>query len=165
MPPRIETGQPTVEDPRQLFHVSPVRPLERGQTDPRAGGEVAAGDHPGDARIGSEAGVAAWFARAEATDAEEDREHGTEKRGDEMSDWVADKQGRLERVRAAGAAPEEARRPPPAEEDDGPGPSSGMMKSAKPERARRRPARPRAAQLHRSRQPPPTRPRRRDRRL
>jgi len=83
-------------------------------------------------RLGAE--VAAWFARAEATDAAEDREHGTEKRGDEMPDWVANKAARLERIRAAKAAlEEEARQPPP--DDEGPGPSSGMMKSGRPQRA------------------------------
>ena len=66
--------------------------------------------------------VSAWFARAEATDAEEDRAHGSDRRGDEMPDWVA--KATLEA---------EAKKPPP-QDDDGPGPSSGMMKSGKPER-------------------------------
>ena len=71
--------------------------------------------------------VAAWFERAEATDAAEDREHGTERRGDEMPDWVANKAARLERIRAAKAALEaEAKAPPPPPDDDGPGASSGM---------------------------------------
>src|SRR3984893_14464286 len=35
--------------------------------------------------------VSAWFARAEVADAAEDREHGDERRGDEMPDWVANK--------------------------------------------------------------------------
>ena len=78
--------------------------------------------------------VSAWFARAEATDAEEDRAHGSDRRGDEMPDWVANKAARLERIRAAKATLEaEAKKPPPAD-DDGPGPSSGMMKSGKPDR-------------------------------
>jgi len=80
--------------------------------------------------------VAAWFFRAEATDAKEDRAYGTDQRGDEMPDWMADKAARLERIRAAKAAlEEEARQPPPADDDNGPGPSSGMMKSGKPQRA------------------------------
>src|SRR5512139_70157 len=78
--------------------------------------------------------VADWFARAEASDAEEDRTEGQHRRGDEMPDWVANKAARLARIRAAKAALEaEAKAPPPAD-DDGPGPSSGMMKSGKPER-------------------------------
>ena len=47
--------------------------------------------------------VSAWFARAETTDAEEDRVHGSDRRGDEMPDWVANKVARLERIRAARA--------------------------------------------------------------
>jgi len=78
--------------------------------------------------------VAGWFARAAAADAEEDRAHGAERRGDEMPDWVADKQARLARLRAAKAALEaEAKAPPPAD-DDGPGPSTGMMEKGRPKR-------------------------------
>jgi hypothetical protein len=80
--------------------------------------------------------VSAWFTRAEAIDAAEDREHG-ERRGDEMPDWVANKVPRLERIRAAKAALEaEAKAPPPDPDDDGPGPSSGMMeRTNRPQRA------------------------------
>ena len=73
-------------------------------------------------------------AHAEATDAAEDREHGTEKRGDEMPDWVANKAARLDRIRAAKAALEAEAKEPPPQDDDRPGPSSGMMKSGKTER-------------------------------
>jgi hypothetical protein len=48
--------------------------------------------------------VAAWFARAAAVDAEEDRAHGPDRRGDELPDWVADKQARLEKIRQAKVA-------------------------------------------------------------
>jgi transposase len=78
--------------------------------------------------------VAAWFTRAEATDAEEDRAHGPDRRGDEMPAWVANKAARLARIRAAKAALEAEAKAPPPQDDDGPGPSSGMMKSGKPER-------------------------------
>src|SRR5450830_1609997 len=78
--------------------------------------------------------VSAWFARAEATDAEEDRVQGSDRRGDEMPDWVANKVARLERIRAARATLEAEAKAPPPHDDDGPGPSSGMMKSGKPER-------------------------------
>jgi transposase len=44
-----------------------------------------------------------WLKAAEAADAEEDKLHGA-KRGDEMPDWVADKQKRLEKIREAKAA-------------------------------------------------------------
>jgi transposase len=43
-----------------------------------------------------------WLEAAEAADAEEDKLHG-QKRGDEMPDWVADKQKRLEKIREAKA--------------------------------------------------------------
>lgn len=43
--------------------------------------------------------VARWL---EAADAEEDKLYG-DKRGDEMPDWVADKQKRLEKIREAKA--------------------------------------------------------------
>ena len=80
--------------------------------------------------------VAQWFARAEASDRDEDRVHGADKRGDEMPAWVADKAARLERIRAAKAALEaEAKRPAP-DDDDGPGPSSGMGKKGRPQRGR-----------------------------
>ena len=77
--------------------------------------------------------VAAWFSRAEATDAEEDGAYGADRRGDELPDWVANKQARLERIREAKATLEAEAKSPPAD-DDGPGPSSGMMKSGKPQR-------------------------------
>jgi transposase len=81
--------------------------------------------------------VAEWFRRAEATDAEEDRAHGADRRGDELPAWVADKQARLERIRAAKAVLEaEAAAPPPGPEEDGPGPSTGMMQRGRPERAK-----------------------------
>jgi transposase len=65
-----------------------------------------------------------WLAAAEAADQEEDKLHG-QKRGDEMPDWVADKQKRLEKIREAkaeleaeakAAAEEEARRREKAEQ-------------------------------------------------
>ena len=78
--------------------------------------------------------VSAWLAHAETIDTAEDREHGADKRGDEMPDWVANKAARLERIRAAKAVLEAEAKKPPPQDDDKPGPSSGMMKSGKPER-------------------------------
>ena len=72
-----------------------------------------------------EAEVDRWLEAAEAADAEEDKLHG-HKRGDEMPDWVADKQKRLEKIRQAkaeleaeakAAAEEEMRRREEAEEE------------------------------------------------
>ena len=65
-----------------------------------------------------------WLKAAEAADAEEDKLYG-ERRGDEMPDWVADKQKRLQKIRAAraeleaeaqAAAEEEMRRRAEAEQ-------------------------------------------------
>jgi transposase len=47
--------------------------------------------------------VDCWLAAAEAADAEEDRLHG-HRRGDELPDWVADKEKRLAKIREAKAA-------------------------------------------------------------
>jgi transposase len=51
-----------------------------------------------------QAEVDRWLAAAEAADAEEDKAFGRDKRGDEMPDWVADKQKRLAKIREAKAA-------------------------------------------------------------
>jgi transposase len=68
--------------------------------------------------------VERWLKAAEAADTEEDKRHG-DKRGDELPRWVADKQMRLEKIRAAkteleaeakAAAEEERRRRAAAEE-------------------------------------------------
>jgi transposase len=48
--------------------------------------------------------VQRWLAQAGQTDKAEDRQFGAEKRGDEMPAWAADKQKRLEKIRAAKAA-------------------------------------------------------------
>ena len=89
--------------------------------------------HEAEAKLQAE--VAAWFARADAADVAEDGTHGSA-RGDELPDWVADKQQRLERLRAAKAALEaEAKAPPAPSDDDGPGPSTGMVDHGKPKRA------------------------------
>jgi transposase len=47
--------------------------------------------------------VRRWFDEAEAIDQQEDAEYGADKRGDELPDWVADKQKRLEKIRQAKA--------------------------------------------------------------
>lgn len=66
-----------------------------------------------------------WLEAAEAADAEEDKLYG-DKRGDEMPDWVTDKQKRLEKLRQAkaeleaqakAAAEEETRRREKAEQE------------------------------------------------
>ena len=44
-----------------------------------------------------------WFAEAERVDREEDELYGADKSGDELPEWVADKQKRLEKIRQAKA--------------------------------------------------------------
>jgi transposase len=48
--------------------------------------------------------VAQWLARATASDAREDAAYGIDRRGDELPEWVTNKQHRLEKIRAAKAA-------------------------------------------------------------
>jgi transposase len=50
-----------------------------------------------------QAEVDGWLNAAEAADAAEDKAFGPDKRGDELPDWVADKQARLVRIREAKA--------------------------------------------------------------
>ena len=50
-----------------------------------------------------DAEVAKWFAAAEAADSKEDKIHGSDKQGDEMPEWIADKTRRAEKIRAAKA--------------------------------------------------------------
>src|SRR5258708_40116317 len=51
-----------------------------------------------------QAEVARMLAAAEAADSEEDETFGNDKRGDEMPDWVGDKQKRLAKIQQAMAA-------------------------------------------------------------
>ena len=75
-----------------------------------------------------EAEVKAWLDQAQAADAAEDAQHGADHRGDETTAWMADKQRRLERIRAAKAQLEaEARAGADSSDAHGPGPSSGMQ--------------------------------------
>ena len=50
-----------------------------------------------------QAEVAGWLKAAEAADAVEDKAFGADQRGDEMPDWVANKQARLAKIREAKA--------------------------------------------------------------
>ena len=76
--------------------------------------------------------VASWLGQAEAADAAEDAQHGAGRRGDETPAWMADKQRRLARIRAAKAQLEAEAKAGPKDasagaDPDGPGPSSGMQ--------------------------------------
>ena len=69
-----------------------------------------------EARLAKE--VASWLEKAEATDAEEDAEHG-DRRGDELPEWVENKQKCLETIREAKAALErEAKERADVEKDE-----------------------------------------------
>ena len=76
-----------------------------------------------------------WLAQAAQIDKAEDRHFGAERRGDEMPEWVADKQARLEKIRAAKAALEaEARAVETqlAAKDDGPTDDGGRAEPEPP---------------------------------
>jgi transposase len=79
--------------------------------------------------------VEGWLAAAAAADDADDAAHGPERRGDELPDWVPDRQARLERLRAAQAALEAEARAEPPPPDAEPGPSSGMSDHGRPQRA------------------------------
>ena len=81
--------------------------------------------------------VEAWLKAAEAADAADDAAFGSDLRGDETPDWMADKQKRLERIRKAKAELEaEAKADPARADPDGPGPSSGLQSVGRPKRAK-----------------------------
>jgi transposase len=115
----VELGQVALDGSKLAAHASKPKAMSSGRM-ARAEAPLAAE-------------VQGWLAKAEAADAAADAEHGPDKRGDELPDWVADKQARLERIRAAKAALEaEADLPTP---DAEPGPSSGMVDHGRPARA------------------------------
>lgn len=85
------------------------------------------------AELALTAEVEAWLDRARQADAAEDEALGTDRRGDETPDWMADKQRRLATIRAAKAALEaEAADPPDPDDESGPGASSGMRWQGRP---------------------------------
>jgi hypothetical protein len=57
-----------------------------------------------DIKVKLAAEVAGWMKKAAAQDAAEDRQHGGDRRGDELPDWVANKERRLAKIREAKAA-------------------------------------------------------------
>jgi transposase len=76
-----------------------------------------------------------WLERSAAADDADDAAHGRKRRGDELPGWVADKQARLARIRAAKAALEAEAGADPPPPDTEPGPSSGMSDHGRPRRA------------------------------
>ncbi len=84
-----------------------------------------------------DAEIRSWMDRAQAADDAEDAQHGQHRRGDETPDWMADKQRRLARIRAAKAQLEaEAKAGRGASNADGPGPSSGMQERGNRKKAK-----------------------------
>jgi hypothetical protein len=76
------------------------------------------------------------LAAAAAADDADDAAHGQDRRGDELPDWVADRQARLVRLRAAKAALEAEAKAEPLPPDAEPGRSSGMSDHGRPQRAK-----------------------------
>src|SRR5258708_2818660 len=100
--------------------------------------------------------VDGWLKAAETADTAEDKAFGADKHGDELPDWVADKQARLAKIREAKAALEaEAKAKAAAEQaacekdDDKPRPG---RKAAPPSDV---PESEGTTQFHRSRKPHP----------
>ena len=79
--------------------------------------------------------IAEWFAQAEATDQAEDDEFGPELRGDELPEWVANKQQRLAKMQEAMAALEAAEAARAASEDEPPEPPDTDGSPAKQNRS------------------------------
>jgi transposase len=69
--------------------------------------------------------VKRWFKEAEAIDRSEDKKFGADRRGDELPDWVANRQKRIEKMREAMAALEADAKAKAAQKKDKDGPSKG----------------------------------------
>jgi hypothetical protein len=76
--------------------------------------------------------VQRWFAEAAQTDKAEDRQFGASKRGDEMPDWMANKEKRLEKIRAAKAALEAEAKAAAKPDDEGSGGKASPGRKSKP---------------------------------
>jgi len=74
-----------------------------------------------------EAEIRHWFERADQEDRHEDGAFGADKRGDELPDWVQNRQRRLEKMKEAKAALEKEQQEKDGPEDDPP-PSGGSKK-------------------------------------
>ena len=77
--------------------------------------------------------VAGWLKRAEAEDEAEDQEYGEDRRGDELPDWVKNKQERLARIRAAKQALEEEAKQDQGTEGSGSPPAKAQRNFTDPE--------------------------------
>lgn len=80
--------------------------------------------------------VELWLKEAAQADQVEDRAHGAERRGDETPEWVANKQRRLEKIRAAKAALEAEARAAAAAKVPDQGEPSGSRAARSPDEPR-----------------------------
>ena len=84
-----------------------------------------------EARLAAE--IERWFQEAGRTDEREDREHGRDQSGEELPEWVANKQQRLQRIREAKAALEAEARAAAQSETASADTKSGKRGSGKPQ--------------------------------
>lgn len=82
--------------------------------------------------------VGQWFEQAETQDAAEDTEFGSDKRGDELPSWVAEKTKRLARIREAREALEKEAEEERTKSDDEDPPSKPMRDQRRPLEDRQR---------------------------
>jgi hypothetical protein len=124
----VQFGHGAVDGTKLKAKASRHKAMSYGRmktTEPALAAEVDAGltqAHEADA-----AEVDAGLTQAHEADAAEDGEHGSDRRGDEMPEGMADQQRRLQAIRAAKAALEaEAARQADPDDESGPGASSGL---------------------------------------
>jgi transposase len=84
-----------------------------------------------------QAEVDSWLQRAEAADAAEDRAFGADRRGDEMPEWVANKEARLAKLRQAKSELEAEAKAAAAAEKAARDQAADHDRDAKPQRGRK----------------------------
>jgi hypothetical protein len=80
--------------------------------------------------------ISEWFKQAELEDQAEDKQHGADKRGDELPDWVMNKQLRMQKMKDAKAALEAEQRAKDGPDDDPEPPRGGGGKRKRGKRKR-----------------------------
>jgi transposase len=84
-----------------------------------------------------QAEVDSWLKKAEAADAAEDKAHGADRRGDEMPEWVANKEARLAKLRQAKAELEAEAKAQAVAEKAARDQAAGNDEDDKPQRGRK----------------------------
>jgi transposase len=119
----VQLGHVALDGTKLKANASKRKAMSYGrmkETEPRLAGEVQS-----------------WFDRAEALDAEDDAKYGADRSGDELPDWVLNKEQRRQRIQAAMAQLEaEAAEEP----DDDPPPTGSEPRPRKTEQAEAKPA-------------------------